>query len=54
MKKLGIARRRLISDMLEAEANTFIYPIPILNLGLVGFKQELSNNQVSARVSYKF
>jgi outer membrane immunogenic protein len=36
------------------EAKTFIYPIPILNLGLVGFKQELSNNQVNVRVGYKF
>jgi len=29
-------------------------PIPILGLGLVGFKQELHNSQVSARVGYKF
>jgi outer membrane immunogenic protein len=38
----------------QFETKNFIYPIPILNLGLVGFKQELSNNQVSARVGYKF
>jgi outer membrane immunogenic protein len=38
----------------QFEAKSFIYPIPILNLGLVGFKQELSNNQVSARIGYKF
>jgi len=25
-----------------------------LNLGIVGFKQELSNNQVTARIGYKF
>jgi hypothetical protein len=31
-----------------------VYPIPILNLGLVGFRQELSNNQVTARIGYKF
>jgi outer membrane immunogenic protein len=33
----------------QYEANTFVYAIPILNLGLVGFKQELSTNQVTAR-----
>jgi outer membrane immunogenic protein len=38
----------------QYEAKSFVYPIPILNLGLVGFKQELSNNQVTARVGYKF
>ena len=36
------------------EAKTFVYPIPVLNLGLIAFKQELSNNQVSVRVGYKF
>jgi hypothetical protein len=25
-----------------------------LNLGIVGFKQESSNNQVTARLGYKF
>ena len=35
-------------------SKTFIYPIPILNLGLIGFKQEQSSNQVSARIRYKF
>ena len=38
----------------QYETRTFTYPIPILNLGLVGFKQELSTNQVTARVGYKF
>jgi outer membrane immunogenic protein len=38
----------------QYEATSFIYPIPILNLGLVGFKQELSNNQINARIGYKF
>ena len=38
----------------QYEAKSFVYPIPILNLGLVGFKQELSNNQVTARIGYKF
>jgi outer membrane immunogenic protein len=33
---------------------TFTYPIPILNLGIVGFKQELNSNQVTARIGYKF
>ena len=39
---------------LTALAASFVYPIPILNLGLVGFKQELRNNQVTARIGYKF
>jgi outer membrane immunogenic protein len=38
----------------QYESKNFIYPIPILNLGLVGFKQELSSNQVTARIGYKF
>ncbi|MBR1148150.1 outer membrane protein [Bradyrhizobium sp. AUGA SZCCT0431] len=38
----------------QYQAKSFVYPIPILGLGLVGFKQELSNNQVTARVGYKF
>jgi outer membrane immunogenic protein len=38
----------------QFESKSFIYPIPILNLGLVGFKQELNNNQVNARIGYKF
>ena len=33
---------------------SLVYPIPILNLGLVGFKQDLSSNQVTARIGYKF
>jgi len=38
----------------QYEAKTFIYPIPVLNLGMIGFKGELNNNQVTARVGYKF
>jgi outer membrane immunogenic protein len=38
----------------QYEAKTFVYPIPILNLGFVGFRQELSTNQVMARIGYKF
>jgi outer membrane immunogenic protein len=38
----------------QYEAKSFVYPIPIPNLGFVGFKQELSNNQVTARIGYKF
>jgi outer membrane immunogenic protein len=38
----------------QYETKTFTYPIPILNLGLVGFKQDLSTNQVTARIGYKF
>ena len=38
----------------QYETRNFVYPIPILNLGVVGFKQELSTNQVTARIGYKF
>jgi outer membrane immunogenic protein len=38
----------------QYEAKTLVYPTPILGLGIVGFKQELSSNQVTARVGYKF
>ena len=38
----------------QYQARTFVYPIPILALGLIGFKQELSTNQVTARIGYKF
>ena len=38
----------------QYQSRSFVYPIPILNLGVVGFKQELSNNQVTARIGYKF
>jgi len=38
----------------QYEARTFTYPIAILNLGFVWFKQELNSNQVTARIGYKF
>ena len=38
----------------QFQSKSFVYPIPILNLGLIGFKQELNNNQVNARIGYKF
>jgi outer membrane immunogenic protein len=38
----------------QYESKTFTYSIPILNHGFVGLKQELSNNQVTARIGYKF
>jgi outer membrane immunogenic protein len=38
----------------QYESKTFTYPVGILNLGIVGFKQELSNQQVTARLGYKF
>jgi len=38
----------------QYETKSLIYPTPILGLGIVGFKQELSNRQVTARVGYKF
>ena len=38
----------------QFQSKSFIYPIPVLNLGLIGLKQDLSNNQVTARIGYKF
>jgi outer membrane immunogenic protein len=38
----------------QFQSKSFIYPIPVLNLGLIGLKQELSNNQINVRVGYKF
>ena len=38
----------------QYQAKTFAYPIPILNLGFIGLRQELSSNQVTARIGYKF
>jgi outer membrane immunogenic protein len=38
----------------QYQTKTFTYPIPILSLGIVGLKQDLSTNQVTARVGYKF
>jgi outer membrane immunogenic protein len=38
----------------QYQNKTFTYPISILNLGIIGFRQELSSNQVMARVGYKF
>jgi outer membrane immunogenic protein len=38
----------------QFQTKSFIYPIPVLNLGMIGLKQELSTNQVTARIGYKF
>lgn len=38
----------------QYQTKSFIYPIPVLNLGLIGMKQELSNNQLNVRIGYKF
>ena len=38
----------------QYQSKSFVYPIPVLNLGIVGLKQELSKNQVTARIGYKF
>ena len=38
----------------QFESKSFLYPIPVLNLGTIGLKQDLSNNQVTARIGYKF
>jgi outer membrane immunogenic protein len=38
----------------QYETKNFIYPIPILNLGLVAFRQELNSNQLTARIGHKF
>jgi len=38
----------------QFESKSFVYPIPVLNLGLIGMKQDLSSNQILARIGYKF
>jgi outer membrane immunogenic protein len=38
----------------QFQSKSFIYPIPVLNLGTIGLKQDLSNNQIMARIGYKF
>ena len=38
----------------QFESKSLVYPIPVLNLGTIGLKQDLSNNQVTARIGYKF
>ncbi|MGO4405222.1 outer membrane protein [Bosea sp. RAF48] len=38
----------------QFEDNTYTYPVGVGGLGIVGFKQQLSTNQVSARLLYKF
>jgi outer membrane immunogenic protein len=34
----------------QYQSRSLVYPIPVLNLGIIGLKQELSNNQVTARL----
>jgi outer membrane immunogenic protein len=38
----------------QFQSKSFIYPIPVLNLGTIGLRQDLSNNQIMARIGYKF
>jgi outer membrane immunogenic protein len=38
----------------QFQSKSFVYPIPILNVGMIGLKQDLSNNQITARIGYKF
>jgi outer membrane immunogenic protein len=38
----------------QFQSKSFIYPIPVLTLGTIGLKQDLSNNQIMARIGYKF
>lgn len=38
----------------QYQSKSIAYPIPILNLGFIGLRQELSSNQVTARIGYKF
>jgi outer membrane immunogenic protein len=38
----------------QYQSKSFVYPTPIAGLGFVGFRHELSNNQVTARIGYKF
>jgi len=38
----------------QFESKSLVYPIPVLNFGTIGLKQDLSNNQVTARIGYRF
>lgn len=38
----------------QFQSQSLIYPIPVLNLGTIGLKQDLSNNQIMARIGYRF
>ncbi len=38
----------------QFEENTYTYPVGVGGLGIVGFKQQLSTNQVVGRLLYKF
>ena len=38
----------------QFQSTSFIYPSPVLTLGTIGLKQDLSNNQIMARIGYKF
>lgn len=38
----------------QFQSKSFVYPIPVLNLGTIGLKQDLNNNQIIARIGYKF
>ena len=38
----------------QFQSDTYTYPVGSRSLGIVGFKQDVSVNQVTARISYKF
>ena len=38
----------------QFQSKSFIYPISVLNLGMIGLRQDINNNQVTARIGYKF
>jgi len=38
----------------QYQSKSLVYPTPILNLGIIGFKQELNSSQVTARIGDKF
>lgn len=38
----------------QYQSDTYTYPVGVGGLGLVGFEQQLSTNQVNARLLYKF
>jgi outer membrane immunogenic protein len=38
----------------QYETESFVYPIAILSLGSVGFKQELNTHQATVRIGHKF
>jgi outer membrane immunogenic protein len=38
----------------QYQSSTYSYPVGVSSIGIVGFKEQLSTNQVTARLLYKF